>query len=148
MIAALKNVTWQQGAIGLGSLIFAAVFLMAATFKAFDFGATAAMIGAAGFVFPQLLTIVAAAFEFVIVLSFLTRKFLTPVALLAAVYVLFLGFAFHGPSHWGENQLEFVIFINHFPFTAGLLFAAVYNSKRGVLKTRFQHGLDYEGTLI
>ena len=47
-------------------------------------------------------------------------------ALLAAVYVLFLALAFHGPSHWEGNQAEFGSFIDHFTFIAGLLFAAVH----------------------
>jgi uncharacterized membrane protein YphA (DoxX/SURF4 family) len=45
--------------------------------------------------------------------------------LLAALYVLFLGFAFHGPAHWTGNQAEFGFFVDHFTFLAGLLFAAV-----------------------
>jgi putative oxidoreductase len=48
--------------------------------------------------------------------------------LLAALYVLFLGFAFHGPSHWAGNQVEFGSFVDHFVFVAGLLFAAVHGS--------------------
>ena len=44
---------------------------------------------------------------------------------MGVVYVLFLGFAFHGPSHWQANQAEFGFFIDHFTFIAGLLFAAV-----------------------
>jgi putative oxidoreductase len=47
-------------------------------------------------------------------------------ALLAAAYVLFLGFAFHGPSHWAGNQTEFGFFVDHFTFVAGLLFAAAH----------------------
>jgi uncharacterized membrane protein YphA (DoxX/SURF4 family) len=39
---------------------------------------------------------------------------------------LFLGFAFHGPSHWAGNQMEFGFFVDHFTFVAGLLFAAVH----------------------
>ena len=46
-------------------------------------------------------------------------------ALVAAAYVVFLGFAFHGPSRWQGNQVEFGFFVNHFTFLAGLLFAAV-----------------------
>lgn len=39
--------------------------------------------------------------------------------------MLFLAFAFHGPSHWEGNQAEFGFFVDHFTFIAGLLFAAV-----------------------
>ena len=35
-------------------------------------------------------------------------------------------FAFHGPSHWEANQMEFGFFVDHFTFLAGLLFAAVH----------------------
>ena len=41
-------------------------------------------------------------------------------------YVVFLAFAFHGPSHWQGNQMEFGAFIDHFTFMAGLFFAAVH----------------------
>jgi putative oxidoreductase len=60
-------------------------------------------------------------------------------ALVAAAYVVFLGFGFHGPSHWAANQDEFGFFIDHFTFAAGLLFAAacgpgrVLTVKRGML---------------
>ena len=47
-------------------------------------------------------------------------------ALLAAAYVLFLAFAFHGPAHWAANQAEFGFFVDHFTFIAGLLFAAAH----------------------
>ncbi|HWF95342.1 MAG TPA: DoxX family protein, partial [Xanthobacteraceae bacterium] len=41
-------------------------------------------------------------------------------------YVLFLGFAFHGPAHWSRSQDEFGFFVDYFVFLAGLLFAAVH----------------------
>ena len=47
-------------------------------------------------------------------------------ALLAGAYVIFLGFSFHGPSHWAKSQDEFGFFVDHFTFLAGLLFAAVH----------------------
>ena len=90
---------WRSIAVTLGRLIFAAVFVMAAGFKFAGMGDTAGYIAAAGFPFPLLL---------------------------AAAYVIFLGFAFHGPSHWTGNQAEFGFFVDHFTFTAGLLFAAAH----------------------
>jgi len=47
-------------------------------------------------------------------------------SLLAGIYVVFLGFAFHGPSTWGANPMEFGFFTDHFTFLAGLLFAAAH----------------------
>ena len=58
-------------------------------------------------------------------IGLLTGAYFTEAALLAAAYVLFLAFAFHGPSHWEGNQAEFGFFVDHFTFIAGLLFAAV-----------------------
>ena len=58
-------------------------------------------------------------------IAFLTGAFFSEAALLAAVYVIFLGFAFDGPSRWSGNQAEFGFFVDHFTFLAGLLFAAV-----------------------
>ena len=124
------SLSWQSIAILVGRLIFAAVFLMAAVFKFVDINATASHIASAGFPFSLLLAWLAALFETVLVICFLTGAFFTEASLLAAVYVLFLAFAFHGPSHWTGNQAEFGSFVNHFTFMAGLLFAAVHGAGR------------------
>jgi uncharacterized membrane protein YphA (DoxX/SURF4 family) len=116
---------WRPAAVILGRLIFAGIFLMATSFKFLGMAATASYIAAAGFPMPLLLAWLAAIFEAVLVICFLTGAFFTEAALLAAAYVLFLAFAFHGPSHWAGNQAEFGFFIDHFTFIAGLLFAAV-----------------------
>jgi putative oxidoreductase len=86
MNAESANFSWRTPAILVARLIFAGIFIMAATFK------------------------------------FLGME--------AAAYVLFLGFAFHGPSHWATNQAEFGFFVDHFTFIAGLLFAAVHGPGR------------------
>jgi uncharacterized membrane protein YphA (DoxX/SURF4 family) len=113
-------------AILIARLIFACIFAMAAVFKFAGMSDTAAHIAAAGFPFPLLLAWLAAIFEIALVLAFLTGAFFSEAALLAAVYVIFLAFAFHGPSHWQGNQAEFGFFVDHFTFLAGLLFAAVH----------------------
>jgi uncharacterized membrane protein YphA (DoxX/SURF4 family) len=107
-------------------LIFAAVFLMAAAFKFMGMAATADFIAAAGFPIPLVLAWLAAFLDVALVLAFLTGAFFSYAAYVAAAYVLFLGFAFHGPSHWSTNQSEFGFFVDHFTFIAGLLFAAVH----------------------
>jgi uncharacterized membrane protein YphA (DoxX/SURF4 family) len=110
----------------LARLIFAAVFAMAATFKFLSMDATASYIAAAGFPIPLALAWIAAFFEVALLIGLLTGAYFRYAAYLAAAYVLFLGFAFHGPSHWAGNQAEFGFFIDHFTFFAGLLFAAVH----------------------
>ncbi|WP_192257413.1 DoxX family protein [Mesorhizobium silamurunense] len=127
--------TWQTAAILIARLIFAAMFAMGVAFKFMDMGATAGYIAAAGFPFPLFLAWCAAILETLLVIAFLTGAFFTPATLIAAVYVLFLGFAFHGPSHWASDQAEFGAFMSHFPFAAGLLFAAV-NGPGSVLSVR------------
>jgi uncharacterized membrane protein YphA (DoxX/SURF4 family) len=116
---------WQSMAILAGRVIFAGVFIMAASFKFLGMADTASYIAAAGFPFPLPLAWVAAIFESVLAICLLTGAFFSEAALLAAAYVLFLAFAFHGPSHWAGNQAEFGFFVDHFTFIAGLLFAAV-----------------------
>ena len=86
---------------------------------------TAGYIAAAGIPASLFLAWVAAIFESLLALGFLTGAFFSEVSLLAAAYVLFLAIAFHGPSHWAGNQSEFGFFVDHFTFIAGLLFAAV-----------------------
>jgi putative oxidoreductase len=107
-------------------LIFGAVFLKAATFKFLGMDSTATYIAAAGFPIPLVLAWLAAFFEVALVVAFLSGAFFYYASCLAAAYVLFLGFAFHGPSHWSGNQAEFGFFVDHFTFFAGLLYAAVH----------------------
>jgi putative oxidoreductase len=113
-------------AVIVARLIFAGIFAMAATFKFMGMSDTASYIAAAGFPFPLLLAWLAAIFEVSLVIAFLTGIFFSEAALLAGVYVIFLAFAFHGPSHWEGNQAEFGFFVDHFTFLAGLLYAAVH----------------------
>lgn len=113
-------------AILIARLIFAGAFAMAAVFKFAGMADTAAYISAVGFPFPLLLAWLAAIFETSLVLAFLTGAFFSEAALLAGAYVIFLAFAFHGPSLWQGNQAEFGFFVDHFTFLAGLLFAAVH----------------------
>ena len=118
---------WHVVAILVARLIFAGLFAMAAAFKFTDMNGTAGYIASAGFPFPLLLAWLAAFFEVALVLCLLTGAYFTEAALLAAVYVLFLAFAFHGPAHWKpDDQAEFGFFVDHFTFFAGLLFAAVH----------------------
>ena len=118
--------SWQTAAILIARLIFAAIFLMAVSFKFMDMGTTASYIATAGFPFPLFLAWCAAILEGLLVIAFLTGVLFTPAAIVAAVYVIFLAFSFHGPSHWASNQAEFGFFVDHFTFLAGLLFAAVH----------------------
>ena len=115
---------WQTIAILIGRLIFAGVFIMGAGFKYADMEATAGYIAAAGFPFSYFLAWLAAIFECVLIFCFLTGAFFSEASLITGVYVIFLAFAFHGPSLWAGNQAEFGFFVNHFTFLAGLLFAA------------------------
>ena len=126
MDQSLTTPGWKTAALLLARLIMAAMFAMACVFKFAGIGVTASFIAAAGFPFATLLAWVAAFFVMVLVLSFLTGAYFREAALLAAAYLVFLAFAFHGPSHWTDNEgLNFGAFVSHFPFAAGLLFAAV-----------------------
>ncbi|HVT55595.1 MAG TPA: DoxX family protein [Xanthobacteraceae bacterium] len=116
----------KTGLILIARLVFAAIFAMAAGFKFAGMEATAGYIAAAGFPIPALLAWLAALFEAALVIAFLTGAFFSEAALLAAAYVVFLAFAFHGPSHWQGNQMEFGAFVDHFTFMAGLFYAAVH----------------------
>src|SRR3982751_6580015 len=125
----------KTAAILIARLIFAFVFGMAAAFKFAFMGldASAAEIAKAGLPFPLLLAWVAAFFEVALALAFLTGAYFTEAAIVAIAYVLFLAFSFHGPDRWGANPMEFGFFIDHFTFTAGLLFAAVHGPGRALV---------------
>jgi putative oxidoreductase len=121
---------WQSIAILIARLIFAGIFIMGASFKFVGMSSTAAFIASAGFPFPLFLAWVAAFFECALAFCLLTGAFFSEASLLAGIYVLFLAFAFHGPSRWTASQSEFGFFVDHFTFFAGLLFAAVHGPGR------------------
>ncbi|ARM90107.1 DoxX family protein [Rhizobium sp. CIAT894] len=121
-------------AIIVARIIFSFIFFMAAGFKFAGIGTTADYIAAAGFPMATFLAWVAALFEIALALAFITGAFFTEASLLAGIYVIFLAFAFHGPSHWQQNQAEFGFFVDHFTFLAGLLFAAVHGPEKWALR--------------
>ena len=124
------TVSWKDAAILVARIIFAAVFTMAATFKFIGMSGTADFIAAAGFPLPLFLAWLAALFETALILCLISGAYFSEAALLAAAYVLFLGFAFHGPARWASNQAEFGFFVDHFTFMAGLLYAAAHGPGR------------------
>jgi putative oxidoreductase len=126
MTSEASRAGWRTAAVLVGRLILALVFIMAVSFKLMDINATAGYIASAGFPLSTLLAWLAALLELALIACFLTGAYFSEAALIAAAYVLFLGFSFHGPSHWSGNQAEFGFFIDHFTFIAGLLFAAVH----------------------
>ena len=128
---------WANAATTIGRLIFAGVFLMALTFKVMMPAMTATEIATAGFPMPHLLVWAAALFELALAVCLLTGAYFTEACIAAIAYVLFLAFSFHGPSHWSANQDEFGFFVDHFTFTAGLLFAAANEPGRWAVRTGF-----------
>ena len=128
---------WTDIATLVARFIFVAVFAMALAFKLADIRGTAAYIGAAGFPMALVLAWLAALFEMALVLCMATGAWFRRAALAAAAYVVVLGFAFHGPSKWAANPMEFGFFVDHFTFLAGLLYAAAHGAGRlAVLRLR------------
>ena len=78
---------WQTAAVLAGRVIFAAIFIMGASFKFLDMNATASYIASAGLPLPLLLAWLAAIFEAVLAFCLLTGAFFSEAALLAAAYV-------------------------------------------------------------
>jgi uncharacterized membrane protein YphA (DoxX/SURF4 family) len=101
---------------------------MAVSFKIMSINGTAAYIAAAGFPFALPLACVAVIFEAMLVFAFITGAYFRQAAFLAIFYILFLGFAFHGPHHWTGNQTEFGFFVDHLTFAAGLVFMVAHGS--------------------
>ncbi|HEY2835026.1 MAG TPA: DoxX family protein [Rhizomicrobium sp.] len=128
----------SQVAVPAARLIFAGVFVMAFAFKVMGMESTATYIAQAGFPASHVLAVLAAGLEIALALAFLTGAFFREASLVAVIYVLFLGFAFHGPSHWTANQAEFGFFVDHFVFVAGLLFAAVHGPGRRFALDRYR----------
>jgi putative oxidoreductase len=121
-----QTANWKTPALILARVIMAAMFALACTFKFSGMAATATYISMAGFPAATVLAWLAAFFELALVLCFLTGAYFREACLLAAAYVVFLAFAFHGTSTWTDNEgLHIGAFVSHFPFAAGLLFGAV-----------------------
>ena len=121
-----RGQAWKTPALLLARLTMAAMFALGMVFKFADINGTADYIVSARFPLATLLAWAAAFFELALILSFLTGAWFREACLLAVAYIIFLGFAFHGPSHWTDAVgLNFGAFVSHFPFAAGLLFGAV-----------------------
>jgi putative oxidoreductase len=131
-----NDARWAMAAVLVGRLIFAAVFVMAVSFKLMDIHATADYIASVGFPVPTLLAWLAALLELALIACFLTGAYFSEAALVAAAYVLFLALVFHGPSRWAGSQAEFGFFVDHFTFIAGLLFAAAHGPGRVLVVDR------------
>jgi uncharacterized membrane protein YphA (DoxX/SURF4 family) len=117
----------QSGGLLIARLIIAAIFALACFFKFMDMAGTAAYIEGVGFPMGLPLAWIAAICELLLVLAFLTGFLMREAALFATIYVLFLGFAFHGPHLWKPNEMtEFGFFVDHFTFAAGLLYMTAF----------------------
>lgn len=116
-------------ALLIARLIFGGVFVMSSWMKFTGMQMTAGYIASAGFPAPLLLAWLAAFFELGLAVALLTGALFTEAALLAAGYVLFLAITFHGPATWAD-PVGFGLFVDHFTFIAGLLFAAVHGPGR------------------
>jgi uncharacterized membrane protein YphA (DoxX/SURF4 family) len=124
--AIARHSFWQRGGLLLARLLVAAIFLMGCGTKFADIGSTASTIGNAGFPMAMALAWIAAIFEALLAIAFLTGILMREAALLAALYLLFLAFAFHGPPTWGGNHMEFGVFVDHFAFAAALLYMTAF----------------------
>ncbi|WP_432726837.1 DoxX family protein [Variovorax sp. W6] len=125
------TIAWLNRGALLARWIFVLVFAMALLFKLKDIRATSGFIGSAGFPAPMLLAWLAVGFETALVLCLASGRYFQWASLAAGTYVVFLAFAFHGPSKWSANQMDFGSFIDHFTFLAGLLYAAAFGPGTG-----------------
>ena len=97
MSANSNDPSWAATAVLVARLIFAALFIMAVSFKLVDINATAAQIASVGFPVPQVLAWLAVVFELALIASFVTGLYFTPAALLAALTGSYrVGFAVFG----------------------------------------------------
>ena len=126
LTAIVRHPFWQRGGLLIARLMIAAIFAMACITKLMNLGGTAATIEAAGFPLGLPLACIAALCEAVLLVAFLTGILMREAALLGAIYILFLAFAFHGPQNWAANHMEFGVFTDHFAFAAALLYMTAF----------------------
>ena len=103
MDTTLPTQGWKTAALLLARLVMAAMFAMAFVFKFADINATAGYIAGQGFPMATWLAWLAALFELALVICFLSGAYFREACILAAVYVVFLAFAFHGMSTWSKD---------------------------------------------
>ena len=120
------NHFWKSQALLIARLLMGGLFLMAAYMKFTGIQSTAGYITAAGFPSGVALAVLAAFFELIFGLCLVTGVYFREAALLLGAYVIFLAFAFHGPSTWVGSPYGFGFFIDHFTMLAGLLFMAAH----------------------
>jgi uncharacterized membrane protein YphA (DoxX/SURF4 family) len=113
---------WTTHALVIARILMGGLFLFAAFNKFHGMDMTAGYIASVGFPIPLALAWTAAIFETLLGISIILGVCFREASLLACVYILFLGFTFHGPSHWASNPNDFGFFIDHFTMAAGLLF--------------------------
>lgn len=117
----VTSASWQSAGLLVARIVIALVFTMALAFKVMSISGTTAEITSAGLPFALPLAYAATLFELIVVLAFLSGAYFRQVAFLSLLYILFLGFMFHGPSHWATSMAEFGFFVDHFTFAAGLI---------------------------
>jgi putative oxidoreductase len=113
---------WKTWGLLIARLLMGGLFLFAAYNKFTGMEMTAMYITSVGIPYGLFLAWCATIFEVGLGLALITGVFFQEAALLAGVYALFLGFMFHGPSHWAGNPAEFGFFVDHFTMFAGLLY--------------------------
>lgn len=115
---------WRTWGLLFARLIIGGLFFFTAYTKFTGIEATAGYIASVGFPSSVFLAWCAAIFETFLGIGILTGMCFKEASILAGIYILFLAFAFHGPSKWVGSQTEFGFFIDHFTFFAGLLYMA------------------------
>ncbi|MDB5260463.1 MAG: hypothetical protein JWN37_694 [Candidatus Nomurabacteria bacterium] len=134
----MKNIThasfWNTYGLVIARVLMGGIFLMGCYFKFFDINSTASYIAIVGFPIPLILAWVAAFFELFLGLAIITGFWFREAVFLAGIYIIFLAFAFHGPSLWAD-QNQFGFFVDHFTTLAGLLFMIAHGpGSKWVLK--------------
>ena len=117
---------WKSHALLIARVIMGGLFLMAAYMKFSGIHMTEGYIASIGFPYPLAFAWIAAIFEAVLGIAIVIGVYFSEAALLLGAYVIFLTFAFHGPSHWASSPYEFGSFVDHFTMLAGLLYMAAH----------------------
>lgn len=110
----------------IARLFLAVQFGIAIYFKLTGFGNEAAMTAAAGVPLSSIAVGAALILEAVGVIALLSGKWLRPVGLLLALYVLLLAAIFY---HDWSNQLTFGLFVSHLGLSAALFYVSAYSGK-------------------
>ncbi len=115
----------------IARILIGGLFLLAGIQKFMGIDGTAGYIASIGLPAPLLLAWGAALIETLAGLGIILGMKIRQSAVALALFTLLVAFIFHGPSKWGENPMEQVMFMKDLAILGSLLYIAAFGAGTG-----------------